>query len=157
MPNSSPEDPIQAVIELRQQNAALAAQIQSLTAAAAQDRQRADASERNNAVTSAMAGLEFQSDNAKAMARDMVLGQLRRTDNGQLVAGDGKTLEAFVQDLIVRDNPYLLTSVRTGGTSFSAGSPPRGGRVGFDLDDIKPGMSAEARSAARQAIDAALR
>jgi len=77
-----------------------------------------------------------------------------RSDDGRLLARSGQG-EVPVQDYLtqfVNENPELLPARIAGGSGAAGGRRPSAPQGGFDLEKIKPGMSAEERDRVRNEI-----
>jgi hypothetical protein len=84
------------------------------------------------------------------LAYKAVRDEIRRTDDGRLVAADGSEARDYLAKF-VGDNPELLPARIGGGSGAVAGQKASGGG-GVDMDKIHPGMSAEDRERVRQEI-----
>jgi len=136
------------------------ANIESLRKQKEEADQRAEKSERQSIIRSALGNLNFVSDVAAATAFTIVEPHIVRTENGSLVGGingDNFPVDAFVKDYLVKDHPYLMRSSGVSG-SGAAGGGNGGSRIGTkaDLNDIKIGMKAESRDAVVASIQHAL-
>lgn len=77
-----------------------------------------------------------------------------RTEDGRLLARTGQG-EVPVQDYLtqfVNENPELMPARIAGGSGAAGGRRPSAAQAGFDLEKIKPGMSAEDRDRVRHEI-----
>lgn len=113
---------------------------------------RAEEKERHAEVRSMLSKYPYANDAARDDAYSIFLGQIKRSEDGALVGPDDIPAAEYL-DKAIKARPYLLAPAPQGG----AGATPSRGRAagGINLEDIKPGMSAEQRSAALAAIKAA--
>lgn len=130
---------------------ASALEVKKLTDKNAESEKRADAAERRSVIDASLNSFVFQSDAARANAVTMLESQIKRTETGQLVAGDNLTPDAFIKAYIPEQHPYLLAPVNVGGTGVNT-STHSGTRKAVDMDGIKPGMTSDERAATIAAI-----
>jgi len=80
--------------------------------------------------------------------------EIKRTESGELVGGDDIPAADYIKD-VVSKRPRWLPPRDVDGTGAKNGPGGRGAQTPFDLNSIKPGMSAEERARAFAAIAAA--
>lgn len=80
--------------------------------------------------------------------------EIKRTESGELVGGDDVPVGEYIKD-VVSKRPRWLPPRDVDGTGAKNGPGGRGTPAPFDLNSIKPGMSAEDRARAFAAIAAA--
>ena len=142
------------ILDLKRSNEKLVADMAKVQKDREDADKRADTSERTSVVNTALSGFTFATPEARQTAVDKVMAQLKRTDTGALVAGENLTPEAFIKDFIPTTHAYLLAPTHVSGSGVTPSSALRPGQA-VDIDSIKPGMTAEARAAAVEAIKTA--
>ncbi len=109
---------------------------------AAENRRRKAEVEESERVSRLREGLQERGVQKTRLALRLVKDDVRRSDDGQLVADyDGERVS--VDDYLNRflaDNPEFLPPRITGGSGASSGSP-EWTSSGFELESIRPGMS----------------
>lgn len=113
--------------------------------------------EQNSAIREALGELKFVSPSAAETAFTLVGQQVKRLDDGTLVAGDDLPIKDFVRDFVPKSHSYLIAPTGTTGSGAggNSGTPrPQSGKA--DLNSIVPGMSPEARAAVVAAINDAV-
>jgi len=114
-------------------------------------RQMADEAERSSSIRAELQRLGVAKvDLAYRAVRDDV----RRNEDGQLIARDGPgevPLRDFLKQF-VQENPELLPARITGGSGMGSGPKAASNTGGFELDKIRPGMSAEELEKVRQEV-----
>jgi hypothetical protein len=88
------------------------------------------------------------------LAYRAVRDDVHRTEDGQLVARNGPEtlpLRDYLKQF-VQENPELLPARITGGSGMGTGSKAVANAGAFDLDKIRPGMSAEDLEKVRQEV-----
>lgn len=111
---------------------------------------KAKLTEKNSGVRAALNQFNFATPEAAEDAFTLISGKVEFNDEGQLVA-DGLLVDDFVKGYIPEKKPYLLASTGKGGSGASGGTNKQG-KGKFDMDSIKPGMSAEVQGSAVSAI-----
>lgn len=130
--------------------------ITTLQNAAADANKRAETAERHGAVRTALSGVKFASDSAAQTAFMLLEPQVTRLEDGSLAAGN-LPLADFVKDFFSREHAYLLQSTGASGSGASGSTGvTRPGGLKVDINDIKPGMTADKRARALEEIQAAL-
>jgi hypothetical protein len=114
-------------------------------------RMQADEADRNATIRTELQRLGV----AKVdLAYRAVKDEIQRTEDGRLVAKSQQG-EQGIKDYLtqfVAENPELLPARMVGGSGASAGHKQSNATSTFDLDKIRPGMSAEELERARQEI-----
>jgi len=112
----------------------------------------AEVAERHSKIREKLSSFEFADDPSRQAAFKLFSGDVRRGEDGALIAGDAasplpfdKYIEAQILQL-----PGLLAAKKVGGAG--AGGGAGGGNGAVTLDNIKPGMSAEDKKAVYAAI-----
>jgi hypothetical protein len=133
--------------EERRRRESLEQRVNELVAENEKTRARAEEADRSATVRAELQRLGV----AKVdLAYKAVKDDIRRTDDGRLVAADGSDARDYLARF-VGDNPELLPARLGGGSGATAGQRTSGGG-GVDIDKIRPGMSAEDRERVRQEI-----
>lgn len=118
-----------------------------LEKARADAEKRAQESEKKSAVDAALNGFTFPTPEARQTAFEKVSSEVKRMDDGTLVAGDNLTPEAFVKDFLPSKHAYLLAPDIRGGSGNGA-SYTHGANVKVATTEmIKDGMTADDRAA----------
>lgn len=134
--------------------AALLARINELEAQRAKDAADAKAAreasrdrDRLAQVRTHLSAHQFASDSAAEDALSYFGSKLKFNDQDQLITPDGKPVKEWIAATLQNDRPYLLKPRDVGGAGAANGGGGAAGGRNLDLDDIKPGMSAEAMMA----------
>jgi hypothetical protein len=139
------------LLDERRRREQLERRMSELEQEATASKRMAEEADRNSKIRSELQRLGVQKvDLAFRAVKDDVF----RGDDGRLVAKTNQG-EVSVQEYLsqfVNDNPELLPARITGGSGVAGGKRPNGVQAGFDLEKIKPGMSAEDRDRVRQEI-----
>jgi len=135
------------LLEERRRRESLEQRVNELVAENDRSRAKAEEAERCAAVRAELQKLGV----AKIeLAYKAVKDEIRRADDGRLVAPDGSDARDYLARF-VSENPELLPARLGGGSGATAGQRTSGsGSV--DMDKIRPGMSAEDRERVRQEI-----
>lgn len=108
----------------------------------------AEKAEKTSTLERALGEFAFRTPQSKATALQLLESQVKRNDAGQLVAGENLTVDTFAKDWITREHDYLLAPAPGAGAGVAPnGAVFAGGQKRADTADIKPGMSAETRTA----------
>jgi hypothetical protein len=139
------------LIEERKRRESLERRVNELVEENRRSRTAAEEAERSTAIRAELQRLGVSKvDLAFRAVRDDV----KRAEDGRLVAISDKGEQGLKEYLahFVSENPELLPARISGGSGAAA--PPRAGTSGggFDLDKIRPGMSAEELQRVRQEI-----
>ena len=137
------------LVEERKRREQLERKMNELTQESRKAQQRAAEAEKEAGVRMELQRLGVAKvDLAFRAVRDEVL----RLEDGRLVAkgpGGEVPLKEYLREF-VQENPELMPARIPGGTGAAAQRPLEGSA--FDLDKIRPGMTAEEREAARREI-----
>ncbi len=134
------------LIEERRRRENLEQRVNELVAENERSRAKADEAERCAAVRAELQKLGV----AKVeLAYRAVKDEIRRGEDGRLVAADGSDARDYLARF-VGENPELLPARLAGGSGAVSGQRAASG--GVELDQIRPGMSAEERERVRQEI-----
>jgi hypothetical protein len=114
---------------------------------AAREKTEASAKETNRRaeLSKALNGIPFANEKAALAAQRLFDADVRYNDAGELVAGPDELPVGEYIKAQMRDHEYLLAPKQTGGSGASPGK--QGAGKALTLDDIKPGMSDESRTA----------
>ena len=85
----------------------------------------------------------------------MISDQIKRGEDGSLETPDGTPLSEWIAKTIETDYDELLAPRQVGGSGATPGHKAKGSQE-FQIEDIKPGMTAEQTSAAIAAMRAAV-
>jgi hypothetical protein len=85
--------------------------------------------EKKSAIEAAMNGFSFATPEARQTAFDKLSAEVKRTDDGALVAGENLTPEVFAKTFFVEKHPYVLAPEVRGGSGAGTGTAARGGKV----------------------------
>lgn len=121
----------------------------------ASERKARESAELSSAVNTALSPFKFATDAARKTAESLVTPLIKRTDAGQLIAGDNLTVDTFVKDFLPKDHAYLLAPAGGAGSGVTPGSGAGGHRI-VDIDSIKVGMSDVDKAAAYAQVAASL-
>jgi hypothetical protein len=99
----------------------------------------------------ALSPFQFVNDASRQVAFDYFRGRATRSEEGSLLA-EQMPLQKYVEKEM-SNLAGLLAPTKNGGANASAGTVRQ--HSSFDLDQIRPGMTPEARAAAIAAIRAA--
>ena len=139
------------LLEERRRREQLEQRLNELAEENRQSRRMAEEAERNSAIR---AELQRLGVSKLELAFRAIKDDIQRTEDGQLVAKDGRGETPLREYLsaFVNENPELLPARMAGGSGVGPASkaPPSG--AGLDLDKIRPGMSPEELERARQEI-----
>jgi hypothetical protein len=135
------------LVEERRRRETLEQRVNELVAENERTRAKAEEAERSSAVRAELQRLGV----AKIeLAYRAVKDEIRRADDGRLVAPDGSDARDYLARF-VSENPELLPARLAGGSGATVGQrTSSSGPV--DMDKIRPGMSAEDRERVRQEI-----
>ena len=114
-------------------------------------RQMAEEAERSSSVRAELQRLGVVKVD---LAYRAVKDDVQRREDGQLIARSGPE-ELGLRDYLkqfVQENPELLPARITGGSGMGSGPKAASNAGAFDLDKIRPGMSAEELDKMRQEI-----
>jgi hypothetical protein len=136
------------LLDERKRRESLEQRVNELVSENQKARAAAEESDRNAAIRAELQRLGV----AKVdLAYKAVKDDVYRSEDGRLMGQGGGDLREFLTEF-VGENPELLPARLAGGSGASGGSrtaPPGGG---FELDKIRPGMSAEDKEKVRQEI-----
>lgn len=103
--------------------------------------------ERTSAIRAKLGDFQFASDPARESALRILGGEIVRGDDGQLYGPDKTTpFDQYIGKALEETHDYLLKPKDVGGAG--ALNPGQKRQPPIDLNDIKPGMSAEDRKRA---------
>ena len=111
---------------------------------------KAEKTERESALQTALSQHKFASLKAREAVFTMMFSEIDRDEDGNLVVGDIALDEHVKTQLESDEFAVFLEPERKGGAGASGGTPPRKGSL--DLDNLKPGASKEDRAAAAREI-----
>jgi hypothetical protein len=135
------------LVEERRRRESLEQRVNELVAENEKTRAKAEEADRSASVRAELQRLGV----AKIeLAYKAVKDDIRRADDGRLIAPDGSDARDFLVRF-VSDNPELLPARLGGGSGATAGQRTSGSGT-VDIDKIRPGMSAEDRERVRQEI-----
>ena len=130
-----------ALEEERRRRAELERQVRDLGEESRQLRRQAEESERRARLRE---GLKERGVRKTQLAMRLIEPDVRRSDDGELFGeweGSRVPLEDYL-NRFVRENPEFLPPRIPGGSGATGGGASELTRSGFDLDAIRPGMSA---------------
>ena len=156
-PTKPPADPVMAA-NLRdrdRQIKALSDQFTAMKLESDATRKSADKKELDATVRTQLNKFRFADDAAAEDAFEIFGTKVKRNDDGAFVGTDGTPLAQFLDEGL-RLKPYLLAPKDTGGAGSRNGGR-QAGAAAFDMNSIKPGMSAADIATATAEIAAALR
>jgi len=104
--------------------------------------EKADLTERQSALLTAVGKYAFANDASRASFVRGVTAEISRTESGELVAG-GLPLEKFVDEQLAAMPNLLAPKEQRGAGAGPGGKPAVGGKA--SLDEIKQGMTAADR------------
>lgn len=120
--------------------AALQRQVSELKAQKEESDRRAEEKDRHSAIRSALSGFEWANKNAQNAAFRIFESEIKRNEAGELVAPDGTAADEWIAKQMEDEHDYLLKPKQVGGVgATNSGRKEKP----IDLNDIKPGMSAE--------------
>jgi hypothetical protein len=128
-----------------------AAQVKALNDKNAESERKADIAERQSIIDRALGDFSFARPEARQTALRLIESEIKRMDDGTLVAGENLTPDAFIKDFIPNQHAYLLAPVNAGGSGASVGVSMQGARAAT-TEMIGPNMKAEDRAAIVAAI-----
>ena len=94
---------------------------------------------------------QYANDAAAEDALAFFGGKLKFNDSDQLVTPDGTPVKEWVAKTLANERPHLLKPRDVGGAGAQNGGGSAAGKP-IDLDDIKPGMSAEQKKVVEQQL-----
>ena len=118
-------------------------------------KQRADLSERESAIATALNEYTFVSDKARQSAAKLIGLELKRSEDGQLIAGDNLPVSAFIKDFLTVQNDHLLAGKDVAGSNGTKGAL-RTVNASVGMESISRNMTPETRTAILAQIKAAL-
>jgi hypothetical protein len=117
--------------------------IESLKTENEKTKRHAEAKELDSLLSKELGKFEFAAPNANEDLFSILRPKVKRTEEG-IFSEDGFSLEEYVKKSY-DSRPHLHPAKPVGGSGATAGSR---GKSSVDLNDIKPGMTKETRSAA---------
>jgi hypothetical protein len=153
IPGVSPEVSAQ-LHNLTQQNKVLQDQLRGITEENKSEKARAEKAEREGAIEAALNDYTFTSPGARDAARKLISLEVKRTDDGKLIAGENLPLSDFVKEALTQKHDYFLAPAEVGGAGAKRGVTRNSSGVG--IETIKSGMSEEERLAVAQEIGRAV-
>jgi hypothetical protein len=138
-------------VELKKNYATVQADLDAVRKRAEESERRADEKDRQAQIGTVLNKYQFASEEAAADARALFFSQVARVKDGDVLVGpDGTTpYDKYIRDALEGSKSFFLAPKNVSGAG--AGNPGARGGKAIDLDDIKPGMSADAmREAAAQ-------
>jgi len=118
--------------------------------------QKLERSERDQMLTSALSSFTFQDEVAAKSAFTLLRPDVKRLDDGTIIAGDNLPVIDYVKEVLPSRYGFLLRPKAAGGSGANGTPAVAGGGKQVMLEDIKPGMSPEERERAARAIVASL-
>ena len=113
-------------------------------------------SERDQVLTTVLSGFSFQDEVAAGSAFKLLRPDVKRLDDGTIVAGDNLPVVDYVKDVLPTRYAFLLKPKESSGAGANGGAPNTGGGKQVTMEDIKPGMSPEERARVSRGILAQL-
>lgn len=114
---------------------------------------KAEETERASMIRAKLSKMNIRED-AFDDAFSVFSGQVKRADDGSLVAGD-LPLEQYIETQLKGPKAYMLKPIEVNGSDASRGQRLAGGKV-VTMETIRPGMSNEETQAAMAQIAAAI-
>lgn len=109
--------------------------------------------QQDKVLSTALSSFTFQDRVAADSAFTLLRPDVKRLDDGTIVAGDDLPVEDYVKDVLPARYGFLLKPKDAGGTGARGSqSPGSGARGHVQMEDIKPGMSPEEREKAAAEI-----
>lgn len=139
------------LVDERRRREQLERRMSELEQEATASRRMAEEADRSSKIRSELQRLGVQKLD---LAFRAVKEDVFRGEDGNLVAKTNQG-EVSVQEYLtqfVNENPELLPARIAGGSGVAGGKRPNGVQAGFDLEKIKPDMSADDRDRARREI-----
>jgi hypothetical protein len=142
---------------LRRQNATLQTQMEEMKKKTEASEKRAEEKDRGAQIQGIMSEFTFASPEARAAATAYFMGQVARVKDGEALVGpDGTTsFDKFLRDSLSGPQAFFLAPKNVSGAG--AGNFGAGGNKPLDIDNIKPGMSADDLREAASQIAAIMR
>ena len=130
---------VQELEEERKKREGLEARVNELVAENQKAKAKAEEAERSSSIRAELQRLGVGKID---LAYKAVKDDVYRTEDGRLMGQGGAELRDYLAQF-VGENPELLPARLAGGSGASAGQRDEGPGPGFELDRIRPGMSAE--------------
>jgi hypothetical protein len=153
IPGVSPEVSAQ-LHQLTQANKVLMEQLRGITEENKSEKARAEKAEREGAIEATLNDYTFTSAGARDAARKLISLEVKRTDDGKLIAGENLPLADFVKEALTQKHDYFLAPAEVGGAGAKRGVTRNSSGVG--IETIKPNMTDEERLAVAQEIGRAV-
>jgi len=153
IPGVSPEVSAQ-LHALRQQNEVLQGQLRGITEENKTEKARAEKAEREGAIDAALNGYTFTSPAAREAARKLISIEVKRTEDGKLIAGENLPLEDFVKDSLTKTHDYFLAPADAAGAGAGKGIVRK--QTGVGIETIRKDMSEAERQAVAGEIGRAI-
>lgn len=141
-PKADPE-----VVRLRKQMEAINSRLEESEKKRTEAEARAEAQRRDGIVRDHLGKAGVPADRIDKAMR-IVLPDIKRTESGDYVAGDDESPVAEYVTNFVKANDYLLPAMNKSGSGASGNQAGAAGGKRIDINDIKPGMSADDMKAA---------
>lgn len=128
--------------ELQKNHTTLQTKFDAMTQKMAETERRAEEKDRGAQIQGIMSEFTFASPEAAAAAKSYFLGQVARVKDGEALVGPDGTMpfDTFLRESLSGPQSFFLAPKNVSGAG--AGNPG-GGNKALDIDNIKPGMSAD--------------
>lgn len=142
-----------AMKRLNDTNAELQKQLRGMTDENKTERAARQKAELDGAIDGALNEYTFTSPSARESARKLIAMDVKRTDDGKIVAGD-LPLADYVKESLTKTHDYFLATAEVGGAGAQKGVTRNSAGVG--LETIKKDMTDAERVAVAQEISRAV-
>lgn len=136
------------LLEERKRREGLEARVNELVAENQKAKAKAEEAERSSSIRAELQRLGVGKID---LAYKAVKDDVYRTEDGRLMGQGGAELRDYLTQF-VGENPELLPARLAGGSGASAGQRDEGTGPRFEIDRIRPGMSAEELERMRQEV-----
>lgn len=141
-------DVVRELSEERKRREGLEARVNELVAENQRARAKAEEAERSASIRAELQRLGVGKID---LAYKAVKDDVYRSEDGRLLGQGGAELREYLAQF-VGENPELLPARLTGGSGASAGQRDAGAGPVVEIDQIRPGMSAEELERVRQEV-----
>jgi hypothetical protein len=114
--------------------------------------QKLERSERDQTLSTVLSSFSFQDEVAAKSAFTLLRPDVKRLDDGTIIAGDNLPVADYVKDILPSKYGFLLKAKASSGSGASGTPNSSGGGQQVSMEDIKPGMSDQERARVAQAI-----